>query len=245
MTHQVIKHLCEKQSHIPYRDSKLTRMLQESLGGNARTVLIICVSMSKYVHGRNIGDCSSTCGVRVCLLASECMCVFCAGSANASAICPYLPCAPSRSFNQTETLSTVRFGSRAKNIKNKPKVNMTRSLREVEGLLEASQKQVARQNKVIQVLQGKIGQYRALLKKNGIEDTVAPDDSYLAADMAALVASEESENNDRGDADPSADDDDDEDGEKKDRAIVPAKKAAAPPAPGAGGAGVDAKYVLV
>jgi hypothetical protein len=46
------------------------------------------------------------------------------------------------SFNQTETLSTVRFGSRAKNIKNKPKVNMTRSLREVEGLLEASEKQV-------------------------------------------------------------------------------------------------------
>jgi hypothetical protein len=51
-----------------------------------------------------------------------------------------LPC--SDSFNQTETLSTVRFGSRAKNIKNKPKVNMTRSLREVEGLLEASEKQV-------------------------------------------------------------------------------------------------------
>ena len=109
--------------------------------------------------------------------------------------------------------------------------------------MEASQKQVARQNKVIQVLQGKIGQYRALLKKNGIEDTVAPDDSFLAADMAALVASEESENSDRGDADPGAgdDDDDDESGEKKDRAIVPAKKSAAPPAPGAG---VDAKYVL-
>jgi hypothetical protein len=57
---------------------------------------------------------------------------------NAQRICYYL-C----SFNQTETLSTVRFGSRAKNIKNKPKVNMTRSLREVEGLLEASEKQVS------------------------------------------------------------------------------------------------------
>ena len=45
---QVIKSLTEGKSgaHIPYRDSKLTRMLQESLGGNARTVLIICVSMS-------------------------------------------------------------------------------------------------------------------------------------------------------------------------------------------------------
>ena len=40
------------------------------------------------------------------------------------------------------------------------------------------------------MLQGKIGQYRALLKTHGIPDTVAPDDSFLAADMAALVASE-------------------------------------------------------
>jgi hypothetical protein len=45
---KVIKSLTEGGGkHIPYRDSKLTRMLQESLGGNARTVLIICVSMSK------------------------------------------------------------------------------------------------------------------------------------------------------------------------------------------------------
>ena len=48
---QVIKHLCEKQTHIPYRDSKLTRMLQESLGGNARTTLIVCVSLSRFVFG--------------------------------------------------------------------------------------------------------------------------------------------------------------------------------------------------
>lgn len=43
---QVIQGLSQRKSHIPYRDSKLTRMLQESLGGNARTVLVICVSMS-------------------------------------------------------------------------------------------------------------------------------------------------------------------------------------------------------
>ncbi len=43
---QVISSLSQRKSHIPYRDSKLTRMLQESLGGNARTILIICVSMS-------------------------------------------------------------------------------------------------------------------------------------------------------------------------------------------------------
>lgn len=30
--------------HIPYRDSKLTRLLKESLGGNTRTVMVACIS---------------------------------------------------------------------------------------------------------------------------------------------------------------------------------------------------------
>ncbi len=30
--------------HVPYRDSKLTRLLQDSLGGNSRTVMIACIS---------------------------------------------------------------------------------------------------------------------------------------------------------------------------------------------------------
>ncbi|CUM48484.1 uncharacterized protein AC631_02324 [Debaryomyces fabryi] len=62
-----------KSSHIPYRDSKLTRILQESLGGNSRTSLII-------------------------------------------------NCSPS-SINELETLSTLRFGSRAKKIKNNAHIN--------------------------------------------------------------------------------------------------------------------------
>ena len=36
----------KKASHVPYRDSKLTRMLQDSLGGNSRTQMIACVSPS-------------------------------------------------------------------------------------------------------------------------------------------------------------------------------------------------------
>jgi kinesin family protein 4/21/27 len=34
----------KSNSHIPYRDSKLTRLLQQSLGGNSRTVMIACIS---------------------------------------------------------------------------------------------------------------------------------------------------------------------------------------------------------
>ncbi|XP_007479404.2 kinesin-like protein KIF7 isoform X1 [Monodelphis domestica] len=35
-----------KGSHIPYRDSKITRILKDSLGGNAKTVMIACISPS-------------------------------------------------------------------------------------------------------------------------------------------------------------------------------------------------------
>ena len=36
------------KSHIPYRDSKLTRILQESLGGNAKTTVVICCSPASF-----------------------------------------------------------------------------------------------------------------------------------------------------------------------------------------------------
>ncbi|GAB5365241.1 hypothetical protein AAMO2058_001040400 [Amorphochlora amoebiformis] len=41
---QVITALSEKKSHVPFRDSKITRLLEDSLGGNAKTVLIACIS---------------------------------------------------------------------------------------------------------------------------------------------------------------------------------------------------------
>ncbi|KAG2517307.1 hypothetical protein JM16_004063 [Phytophthora kernoviae] len=62
-----------KGKHIPYRDSKLTRLLQDSLGGNTKTLMVAAVSPADY--------------------------------------------------NYDETLSTLRYANRAKNIKNKPIVN--------------------------------------------------------------------------------------------------------------------------
>uniref|UniRef100_UPI00358F7BC2 kinesin heavy chain-like n=1 Tax=Myxine glutinosa TaxID=7769 RepID=UPI00358F7BC2 len=45
----VISALAEgTKSHVPYRDSKMTRILQDSLGGNCRTTIIICCSPSSY-----------------------------------------------------------------------------------------------------------------------------------------------------------------------------------------------------
>ncbi|EDU41068.1 kinesin heavy chain [Pyrenophora tritici-repentis Pt-1C-BFP] len=81
-----------KTQHIPYRDSKLTRILQESLGGNSRTTLII-------------------------------------------------NCSPS-SYNDAETLGTLRFGMRAKTIKNKAKVNAELSPAELKAMLKKIQGQV-------------------------------------------------------------------------------------------------------
>lgn len=44
----VIAALADGKPFVPYRDSKLTRILQESLGGNARTTIIICCSPASY-----------------------------------------------------------------------------------------------------------------------------------------------------------------------------------------------------
>ncbi|PWN99042.1 putative kinesin-1 motor protein [Tilletiopsis washingtonensis] len=100
-----------KSSHIPYRDSKLTRILQESLGGNSRTTLII--------------NCS--------------------------------PCA----FNQDETISTLRFGVRAKSIKNKARVNAELSPAELKALLKKAQVDAARYQNYIAALEGELKQWRA------------------------------------------------------------------------------------
>uniref|UniRef100_A0A673WRE8 Kinesin-like protein n=1 Tax=Salmo trutta TaxID=8032 RepID=A0A673WRE8_SALTR len=44
----VISALAEGSTYVPYRDSKMTRILQDSLGGNCRTTMVICASPSAY-----------------------------------------------------------------------------------------------------------------------------------------------------------------------------------------------------
>ena len=40
--------------HVPYRDSKLTRLLQDSLGGNAKTVMVANVGPADWNHDETL-----------------------------------------------------------------------------------------------------------------------------------------------------------------------------------------------
>uniref|UniRef100_A0A8D3BCJ5 Kinesin family member 21A n=1 Tax=Scophthalmus maximus TaxID=52904 RepID=A0A8D3BCJ5_SCOMX len=74
----------KRSTHVPYRDSKLTRLLQDSLGGNSQTVMIACISPSD------------------------------------------------RDF--METLNTLKYANRARNIKNKVTVNQDRASQQISAL---------------------------------------------------------------------------------------------------------------
>ena len=50
----VINALSEGKKHIPYRDSKLTFLLRESLGGNARTTMIAAISPADYNYDETL-----------------------------------------------------------------------------------------------------------------------------------------------------------------------------------------------
>merc|ERR1719393_700916 len=43
-----------KSSHIPYRDSKLTRLLQDSLGGNTKTVMVANIGPADYNYDETL-----------------------------------------------------------------------------------------------------------------------------------------------------------------------------------------------
>lgn len=50
VTGNCINKLAAGDRHIPYRDSKLTRLLKDSLGGNCQTVMIANVSPSSFSY---------------------------------------------------------------------------------------------------------------------------------------------------------------------------------------------------
>lgn len=50
----VISALAENSPHIPYRDSKLTRLLQDSLGGNSKTIMIANIGPSSYNYNETL-----------------------------------------------------------------------------------------------------------------------------------------------------------------------------------------------
>jgi len=116
---RVINNLTDgKSTHVPYRESKLTRVLQESLGGNSKTCLIITCSPSIY--------------------------------------------------NETESLSTLRFGERAKKIKNKPKINKEITVAELQKLVEQLKENLKKAN-------ARITQLESFIQKNGLR---VPESDY-------------------------------------------------------------------
>ncbi len=40
----MVCHALQERAHIPYRDSKLTRILEDSLGGNCKTTMMCMIS---------------------------------------------------------------------------------------------------------------------------------------------------------------------------------------------------------
>lgn len=51
----------QQQQFIPYRDSKLTRLLKDSLGGNTKTVMIACISPSQLYYDETLNTLKYAC----------------------------------------------------------------------------------------------------------------------------------------------------------------------------------------
>jgi hypothetical protein len=115
-----------KVNHVPYRESKLTRILQDSLGGNSRTIMIACIS-------------------------------------------------PAES-NFDESLNTLKYASRARNIKNKPVIN-----RDPQSTLISQLKQQVFE------LQNEIMGYRKVLSSNMKDGTPLPNMSQLKGLGSATI----------------------------------------------------------
>jgi len=124
---QCINALVENKPHVPFRNSKLTRILQQSLGGNSKTTMI------------------------------------CA-------------CSPSP-FNAEETISTIKFGQRAKTIKCKVKLNQVRSAKELERIIENLKAQINKLKLSNKRYRQLLSEYR---KREGLPELTSDDDESAA-----------------------------------------------------------------
>jgi len=103
----VIDKLINKSRHIPYRDSNLTRLLQNCLGGNARCALCVNISPSGWNYG--------------------------------------------------ESISTLYFGCRTRNIKNKPKSNKFLSAEQLQENLKKYNQQIHVNRQILNKLDSELG----------------------------------------------------------------------------------------
>ncbi|CAE7040393.1 KIN4A [Symbiodinium sp. CCMP2592] len=131
----------KRGSHVPYRESKLTRLLQDSLGGNSRTVMIACVS-----------------------------------------------CAD---IDFEETLNTLKYAHRARNIKNKPVINhdpRTAQLAAMQDEIVALREQLQRANEGSSAAGGPADEVLELNHKLEVSETRS---SELAERLAATETERE------------------------------------------------------
>ncbi|XP_009073147.1 PREDICTED: kinesin-like protein KIF11, partial [Acanthisitta chloris] len=135
---RVITALVERAPHIPYRESKLTRILQDSLGGRTKTSIIATVSPA--------------------------------------------------SVNLEETLSTLEYAHRAKNIMNKPEVNQKLTKK---ALIKEYTEEIERLKRDLAAAREKNGVYIALENYEALNRKLTVQEEQIAEYIDKIHAMEE------------------------------------------------------
>ncbi|XP_053306249.1 kinesin-like protein KIF11 isoform X2 [Spea bombifrons] len=135
---RVITALVERAPHIPYRESKLTRILQDSLGGRTKTSIIATVSPA--------------------------------------------------SINLEETVSTLEYAHRAKNIMNKPEVNQKLTKR---ALIKEYTEEIERLKKDLAAAREKNGVYLSMENYEQMQGKLSCQEEQITEFTDKIAAMEE------------------------------------------------------
>ena len=112
----------KRSSHVPYRDSKLTRLLQDSLGGNRSVFDCFCLCLV-YIGSPNsniVEDLNDTKNLPLFILSpSQTVMIACISPSD-------------RDF--METLNSLKYANRARNIKNRVMVNQDKASQQISAL---------------------------------------------------------------------------------------------------------------